>query len=150
MKLQYFLKMKPPPVLLLPFSAPEGCFERICWLHGSHSSDKRGNWFLHYSIPLGYNRSPVDKDGLDLTLVNIQMFVHPKWGTRGREIDRSHLGTSSVALLHPEWISLLVKRRFLRGVRVSHGTTWTQNPNMIVNGNPWGRTLIVYWLPELE
>lgn len=83
MKLQYFLKMNPPPPP--PFSAPEGCFGRICWLHGSHSSDKRGNWFLHYSIPPGHNRSPVDKDGLDLTFVNIQMFVHSKWGTRNKE-----------------------------------------------------------------
>ena len=59
--------------------------------------DKGGNWFLHYSTPAGHNRSPVDKDGLDLTFVNMQMLCMPNEDMKQRG------GLTEITSAHP-WL----------------------------------------------
>ncbi len=132
-ELQYFLKMKSP------FFAPEGCFGRICWLHGSHSFDKRGNWFLYYSMPLGHNRSPVDKDGLDLTFVNIQLLCFLTEGHETKsKTDRNRLSTSFVVWRENKVASSSItdfSKECIVGYRMMWPVLGHRNPNLLINRN---------------
>lgn len=68
MKFQYFLKMKCPFLFLLR-DVLAGSADYM--LHVALTKEEIG--FFITPVPPGHHRSQVDKDGLDLTFVNIRM-----------------------------------------------------------------------------